>query len=232
MNALKIKTKFIVLVLMMGCVMSISYMLQQKSEFAVESVQSMIQGAGVWAPLWLIIIYMLTSLIAFPSSILSIASGFVWGPWLGTVYTVIAASLASVLPFYLTRMLGRDFILKMTKQSLLGKCDQFISKHGFISIVLVRLIPLFPWDIVNFGAGLCGFKFRQYILATLIGIIPGSLLYNSIGAGVGKSFAPTRLILIALVFFLSMGIPFIYQKIKVRKEKPESVLNTSEESRR
>ena len=199
---------------MIVAVIGISQYLRSSQSIDAEGIQNLVQGAGIWAPAVFLLLYVVTSLIAFPGSILSIASGLVWGLWLGTFYTVIAATAASVLPFYLSRLLGRDFIQKVTKLNILGKCDQFISEHGFISIVTARLIPFFPWDVVNFGAGLCGFKFRQYFAATLIGIIPGSFLYNSIGAGVGKPFGPVRFVLIALIALLGLGGPLIYRKIK------------------
>ena len=81
-------------------------------------------------------------------------------------------------------------------------------------MVLLRLIPLFPWDVINFGAGLCGLRFRQYLLATFMGIIPGSFLYNSIGAGVGKPFGSSRVILMGCIVLLSLGGPLIYRKIR------------------
>jgi len=216
----KIYWKFIALILIVGMVIGLSQYLQHGQKFSIEAIQNMVQSAGIWGPVIFFLLYAVTSLIAFPGSILSVASGLVWGPWRGTFYTVISATVASVLPFYLSRLLGRDFIQKVTKQNFLGKCDQFVSKHGFTSIVIARLIPFFPWDIVNFGAGLCGFKFRQYILATLMGIIPGSFLYNSLGAGIGKPFAPVHVVLIVLVVFLGLGSPFIYRKIKGTKAVP------------
>ena len=210
----KIYWKFIALILIVGMVIGISQYLLRSQKIDLEGVQNIIQRAGSWGFVVYFLLYVITSLIVFPGSILSIASGFVWGPWLGTLYTVIAATFSSILPFYLSRLLGRDFIAKITKQNLFGKCDRFLSKNGFISMVLLRLIPLFPWDVINFGAGLCGLRFRQYLLATFMGIIPGSFLYNSIGAGVGKPFGSSRVILMGCIVLLSLGGPLIYRKIR------------------
>jgi uncharacterized membrane protein YdjX (TVP38/TMEM64 family) len=100
--------------------------------------------------------------------------------------------------------LGRDFVKRVLKDhEKLNICDKFISKNGFISVIIMRLIPLFPWDVVNYGSGMCGIRLIDYLLATLIGTIPGSFMYNLIGSSIGK---PLDVKKVVIIFILAVAI--------------------------
>jgi len=207
----KHKLKFLLFLCLILIIIGISFTFNRSDRLTVEGARDYILGKGVWAPAVFYLLYLLTSVIVFPGLLLSTASGMIWGPWLGTFYTVTAATLASFLPFTLARVFGRELLAKWTKGTKIEVCDRFLAKNGFVTIVLVRMIPLFPWDAVNYGAGLCGFRFRSYALATLIGIIPGSLTYNLIGDALGKPLDTSRLTLIGAVVGSTLVAMAFYQ---------------------
>lgn len=94
----------------------------------------------------------------------------------GTIYTVIGATLGASAAFLTARHLGRDFIEGFLKGRL-KVFDDGAERHGLKAVLFVRLIPLFPFNIVNYGAGLSKIRFKDFFFATLIGIIPGSFAY-------------------------------------------------------
>ena len=178
--------------------------------FSAGGVRDFILRLGVWGPLIFILSYILSSLVIFPTAVLSVASGMIWGPFWGTALTIIAATLASIPPFLLTRFFSRAFVENIIKGSWFKSADCFLSQNGFVSIVLIRLIPFFSWDLVNVVSGMCGFRFRDYVLATFLGTIPATLTYNLIGASLGKPLDPARIGTIVLTVLLTLAMTAFY----------------------
>ena len=216
----KDKAKFLVLIIIIAAGIFASIQFGLKDKLSIEKIRNFILSAGIWAPLLYMVAYGFTSIILFPATLLSTASGAVWGPYLGTFYTVIGATISSSIPFFFARLLGRKFVGKMlSKANKMNICDRFVGKNGFVAVFIMRLIPLFPWDVVNYGSGLCGVRFRDYLLATLIGIIPGSFTYNLIGSSLGQPIDKTKIILVvALVVFLAV-ISFLYKRFFSQEKK-------------
>ncbi len=216
----KDKAKFLVLIIIIAAGIFASIQFGLKDKLSIEKIRNFILSAGIWAPLLYMVAYGFTSIILFPATLLSTASGAVWGPYLGTFYTVIGATISSSIPFFFARLLGRRFVGKMlSKANKMDICDRFVGKNGFVAVFIMRLIPIFPWDVVNYGSGLCGIRFRDYLLATLIGIIPGSFTYNLIGSSLGQPIDKTKIILaVALVVSLAV-ISLLYKKFFSQEKK-------------
>jgi len=206
------KLKFFVFIGLIAVVVFFSFYFDLHEKVSIDGIKNFITGMGVWAPLVYILTYIVTSIIVFPNLLLSTASGAIWGPYLGTVYTVIAATIACLFPFWIARRLGRQFVINAAKGTKVEICERFVGRNGFVAIMIVRLIPLFPWEVVNYGAGMCSIQFRHYVLATLIGIVPGSFTYNLIGDSIGKPLDHTKIIIIfSLVSFMVVST-ILYNK--------------------
>ncbi len=212
----KDNVKFIILIVIITIGILISFQFGLKDKLSVEKIRQFIERAGAWGPLLYMLTYGFTSIIMFPAALLSTASGTIWGPFLGTFYTVIGATISSSIPFLIARLLGRKVVEKMLKKAnKIDMCDRFASNNGFVTVLVMRLIPIFPWDAVNYGSGLCGIRFRDYILATLIGIVPGSFTYNLAGSSLGQP-GWIKFILIAVLVVLIIGISRIYKKFSAK----------------
>lgn len=144
-------------------------------------IQKYVTSFGKLAPLVYIIMFALVPLTLFPDSILAIGGGVIFGLYKGYIYTLIGALIGSSLSFYISRKLGRNFVKKITKEKL-DYIEQMINSKGFFVILLLRLIPLFPFDVISYGAGLTNIKYRDFIFATIVGTIPGILVFTNIGA--------------------------------------------------
>ncbi|SDN39001.1 Uncharacterized membrane protein YdjX, TVP38/TMEM64 family, SNARE-associated domain [Paenibacillus sp. yr247] len=159
-----------------------------------------LQWTGVWAHLdlnriteWLrnlgplggliyIIVYTLRPLVLFPATPLTLYGGYVFGVFWGTVYDIIGAGAGALLSFYITRKWGRNSFQRILRNKKLQSFDQKAEEKGFMVVLYMRLMPFFPFDGVSYGAGLSKIKFWDYTWATLIGIIPGAVVYNVFGA--------------------------------------------------
>lgn len=142
------------------------------SQITPEKFKETINGFGIWGPVIYIVFYIARPLILFPAALLSASAGVIWGVK-GFIYLQIAANLSAVGEFLVARYIARESVEKLLKGKL-GNIDQAIEKRGFITVLLIRLIPNLPWDFQNLGLGLTKVKFRDYFWATLIGIMPGS----------------------------------------------------------
>ena len=121
--------------------------------------------------------YVLATTLALPGSVLTIAGGAIFGFPLGTLLNWLGASLGAMSAYWLARGLGLDAV-----QRLLGaraaRLEQLAGSHGFTTVLRLRLIPVVPFNLLNFAAGLAGVRFRDYALGTVLGLLPGTAVYT------------------------------------------------------
>lgn len=175
-----------------------------------QSIRNYILSYGGWAPVVYISIYTLRPLVFFPASLLSLAGGLVFGPWLGTLYTVIGAVAGAVLSFTVAGKIGSRF-LPDKQNGETAKIQQQLEKNGFWYVLLFRFIPVINFDLISYLAAFAKVRPAAFALATLIGVIPGTFAYNFLGS----SFAagdPKVLVLAAAVFIVLTVVPIIIRK--------------------
>src|SRR5437867_300656 len=132
-------------------------------------------------------VYALATVLLAPGSVLTIGAGFVFGLWKGFLAVSVGATLGASLAFLIARFIARDKIAAIAKRNeKFRKIDNAIGKQGAKLIFLLRLSPLIPFNISNYFYGLTGVKFWPYVLASWIGMIPGTFLYVYIGVA-GKA---------------------------------------------
>lgn len=140
---------------------------------------------GPWAPVVFVVGYALITLTPVPKNVLSVAAGFAFG-WLpGAALVYVAALLGAGLAFIIGRRLGRDAVERLTGTRV-RRLDQLLARRGVSAVVTVRLIPVVPFTAINYGAGLCAVRPRDYAVGTAVGIIPGTLSYVALGSGVAS----------------------------------------------
>ncbi|MEG2787521.1 MAG: TVP38/TMEM64 family protein [Romboutsia sp.] len=167
----------IIIILILG---SIIYKLFSMN-IDVEDIQVYVSSFGKLAPIVYIIMFALVPLTLFPDSILAIGGGIVFGLAKGYIYTVIGALIGASISFYISRKLGRNFVKKITNEKL-DNIENIINSKGFFVVLILRLIPLFPFDIISYSAGLTSIKYKDFFMATIIGTVPGILVFTNIGA--------------------------------------------------
>ena len=188
-----------------------------------------------WAPLVFIGVYVILTVVGVPMVILTFFSGFTFGVFYGTLYVLIGANIGANIAFGLARYLGRDFISRHIRGPI-DRIDRKLRNQGLLRMLQLRLIPVIPFNLLNFAAGLSGIRKLHFMLATVIGIVPGSFVYvytaaslmqvymagaelDEIARAALRSSALTNLgIALALLITVSLS-PVIYRKLtgKVRQ---------------
>lgn len=172
-----------------------------------EGLRNWILSFGFWAPLIYIIIYTVRPLIFFPASVLSIAGGLAFGAWLGTLYTIIGATLGAMLSFIVAKNLGKSLVRKEWSGNA-KKIQAQMEQNGFLYVLLFRLIPVINFDLISYMAAIAKVRFGAFALATLIGIIPGTFAYNFLGSSF-ISGNPKIIILAVIVFIVLTVVPIL-----------------------
>jgi uncharacterized membrane protein YdjX (TVP38/TMEM64 family) len=114
----------------------------------------------------------------------TIAGGYLFGLWLGAAASVLGATLGAVAVFLAARTALGDFLRAKTGGAL-KRMEEGFRRDAFSYLLVLRLVPIFPFWLVNLVPAFCGVSLRTYALATLIGIVPGSLVFASVGSGLG-----------------------------------------------
>jgi uncharacterized membrane protein YdjX (TVP38/TMEM64 family) len=127
-------------------------------------------------------VYIIQTALSLPgAAILSLAAGAIFGSIMGTVYAVVAASIGATLAFLVTRYLLRDFVLARFGSRLEGM-NRELEQRGFNYLLFLRLVPIFPFFLINLAAGLTRLPLRTFMIGTLLGIIPGGFVFVNAGA--------------------------------------------------
>lgn len=114
-----------------------------------------------------------------PGSVLVIVGGIVFGPWLGTLLSLVAATVASAASFLLARSLGRELLLRYVGHTATFQAiERGITRSGIDFLILTRLIPLFPYNIQNYAYGLTAIPFWPYTLISALTTLPGIFIYS------------------------------------------------------
>lgn len=192
--------------------------------FNGDLLQQWLKEAGVLAPLVFIGIYTLSTILFLPGSVLTISGGILFGPVWGTVYNLAGATFGAVSAFIIARTSASSWVQKRVggrvKVLLNG-----IEKQGWQFVVFVRLVPLFPFNLLNYALGLTKIKLLHYTLATLLGMFPGAFVYTYIGytgrEAVGGSEGISQKIIVSFsLLVLLIFIPYFIKRMKKENKKP------------
>lgn len=133
---------------------------------------------GVWGPFIFAGVYAIATILAIPGSALTIAAGALFGSVVGTVTVIFGATTGAALCFLIARYFARDAVAaSMTRNEKFLKLDKLTEKNGAIIVAITRLVPIFPFNLLNYGFGLTGVAFRTYVLWSFLCMLPGTLLY-------------------------------------------------------
>lgn len=193
-----------------------------------DRLQASVQQAGVFAPIFYIVLYVVFTLLVLPSTALNLMGGALFGLWFGTLWTSIAAVISAIVAFTFTRSIGRELVA----QKLAGRWEQMdaeIRRSGLFYMFAIRLLPIIPYGLVNFTAGLTSIRFRDYLLGTMLGTIPGILPFVMMGSGLQAFKSGDRLPL-AIAFTLTGVLIMGATWYKRQRRSPKPALEAIERS--
>lgn len=186
----------------------------------VDSLRATINAQGIWAPVLFIGLYVVAVVLFLPATPFTILAGSLFGVWLGTIYAVIGATIGATLAFFVARFFGEALITQFLKQSFpkLSDYDETIKNNGLRTVLFLRLIPLFPFNALNFALGLTRVRPLHYIVGTLIGIIPGSFALAYLGASL-VSLSPWKIATAVALFIVLLLIGPLYNRLNRKQTK-------------
>lgn len=144
------------------------------------ALDAWVRGAGAWGPLLFIGSYAVATVVWFPGSLLTLAGGALFGPLWGTLYSLSGATLGASAAFAIARYLASDWVAQRaggrTRQLAEG-----VEKEGWRFVAFVRLVPLLPFNLLNYALGLTRIRFADYAIASFVCMLPGALAYSYLG---------------------------------------------------
>lgn len=186
-----------------------------KQSFTPEAIRDWVKSFGNISPLVYFVIYAIAPLLFFPGSVLTAAAGLIWGWKFAFLLVTIGANTGANLAFLLGRRLGQKRVQKLTAGKY-EKYEEKIADAGFQTILFLRLVPLVPFNVLNYGAGVSGVRWRDYALGSFLGMIPGTFVYVYIGSNL--DWRKPQLWFALAVLLLLASTPTIWKSWKRRKE--------------
>jgi uncharacterized membrane protein YdjX (TVP38/TMEM64 family)/Fe-S oxidoreductase len=187
-----------------------------------EKLRELIAGYGVLAPAIYILIYALAPVLFLPGLPITIVGGILFGPVWGVVYTITGATIGASLAFLVARYLARDLIAGKLTGPKWEKLDSEVAQHGWKVVAFTRLIPAFPFNLLNYAFGLTRVSFVHYVVATFFCMLPACIAFivfsSSLPGLIRGHLSPTALLGIALIMVVSL-IPVLYRCFKGRGQE-------------
>lgn len=175
--------KKLVPILLFGALICLSIWLG--SQVTPQQLQDAISRFGKWAAIAYIGLFTLLPAFFFPVAVLALAGGLLFGLFWGSIYTFAGAVLNCSVMFFLARYVGRKKAEQLIQKKLSplwqSRLQSLNSSGGFALLVILRLIPAVPYNLINYAFGLTSISYGTYILGSAIGIIPGTLAFINIG---------------------------------------------------
>lgn len=189
---------------------------------AVQALIEILQNSP-YGPLIYIIVYIVRPLIFFSAALLTLSGGFIFGP-LGILYTIIGSNISSTVAYFVGRYFGQGLLDSEEAQGLLQRYTARMRKNSFESVLVMRFIFL-PYDLVSYAAGFLKIRYVPFILATILGSIPGTITFVLFGASIEgdftggtPSFNPVNLAISAVLFVVSLALSRFFRAKDADKE--------------
>jgi uncharacterized membrane protein YdjX (TVP38/TMEM64 family) len=204
------------LALMVGLVLAAAC----SGRFDVAGMQASVEAAGAAGPLLFIAVYAAATVLFLPGAVLTLAGGALFGPLWGTLWNLSGATLGAALAFLIARYLSADWVGRRAGPRL-RRLNDGVAEEGWRFIAFVRLVPLFPFNLLNYVLGLTRIRFATYVTASAVYMLPGALAYTWLGhagrqaVGGDEGMVHNGLIALALVSAIAF-LPRWLRKLRGR----------------
>lgn len=191
-----------------------AYFTRKGIHLTPESFKTFVLSLGILGPIIYVGIFVIRPLFLIPSIALFIGGGLAFGPVLGPAYASFGAALGGTVGFWFSRKMGHDYVMKKLK---LGADLIDSTQFSFSVVFLLSLLPIMPVTVINYGAGLSTMKFKNYIVAHILGITPRAFAYGFFGSTLleigSKKFMASLLVLILI------GILTVFFRLRSKQKK-------------
>lgn len=212
------KGKLIRIIMSVILVAGIALAIVYRDQFNEEQIKSWFDQLGVFAPILFMAVYAIATVFFLPGSIITLAGGALFGPVWGTFYNLTGATIGATLAFLVSRYLASDWVKEKTGGKL-KRIIEGVESEGWRFVAFTRLVPLFPFNVLNYALGLTRIKLSHYILTSYICMIPGGFAYTYLGyagreaATGGEGMIQKGLLALALVAVVAF-LPRLVGKLR------------------
>ena len=208
------------------------YLSPLRGWLTVENVSAAIRQIGtIWyAPILFMLAFAIACVLWIPASVFLIAAGVIWGWQLGSLYSITAALLGAVMSYYVSRFIGAEAMAKFGG----AKVARYLERAGFQTMLILRLIPLFPFAVLNYGAGIAGVRARDFFFSTALGVLPSMIVVcysaDAITRGMmSREEALKTLFKVCFIFAAVVAVPILLKNRAARALRIESPENPAQE---
>lgn len=192
----------------------------------IEGLQQWIHSLGIWGPIAFFIIYLGAVAATIPGTIFGIIAGALFGSVIGVILISISSTVGASITFLIARYFARDTVARwLSKNKTMKRFDQLTEEQGVLIVGLTRLIPLFPFTLLNYGFGLTKVSFKTYLFWSWLCMIPGTIIVvvgtDVITQEITHGRAPWELIgiLVITIFILCFIVWYERKKLKEKRIK-------------
>jgi uncharacterized membrane protein YdjX (TVP38/TMEM64 family) len=198
-----------------------------RDRFDAAALQGWVEGAGAAGPLLFMAIYALATVLFLPGSVITLAGGALFGPVWGTLWNLTGATIGASLAFLISRYLGADWVERRAGPRM-KRLDDGVSAEGWRFVAFVRLVPLFPFNLLNYALGLTRIPFLAYVLATWVFMLPGAFAYTWLGYAGREALAGGEGLIRTLGIALALLAAAIFLPHFVRKLREKPMLDSAD----
>lgn len=185
-----------------------------------DALRELILGYGALAPVIYMLVYTVAPALFLPGLPITIAGGILFGPFWGVVYTITSATAGACVAFLISRYIARDWVERKLRSPRWRRLDTGVEQHGWKIVAFTRLIPLFPFNLLNYAFGLTKIRFLHYALTTFLCMLPACIAFivfsSSLLDLLKGRVSPAFVVGLGLVILVSL-IPLFYNRYKMKK---------------
>lgn len=212
------KQTIIRLLLITAVVALIAVGMTFRDDLSIGGVERALDDLGAWAPLAFMVAYAIATVAFLPGLILTIAGGVLFGPMFGTLYSLTGATVGATLAFLVSRYVASDWV-EARVGGRLERLVKGVEREGWRFVAFTRLVPIFPFNLLNYALGLTKIRLLEFVIATYICMAPGAFAYTWVGHAGAETVAGGRggiqTILIALGLLAAViFLPRLIRRVK------------------
>ncbi len=218
MNGVRLRRIALALALLAGVI----WMLAHRGQFEAEALEAWVRDTGAWGPLVFMLSGVAATVLLVPATVFVLAGGVLFGPWLGTLYSLLGASAGAALAFLVARYIASEWVTRRSR-GWLKRLIEGVEAEGWHFVAFVRLVPIFPFFLLNYALGLTRIPFFAYLSATFVCSIPGVAAFSYLGyvgreaLGGGEQIVQKALLALGLLAVMGF-MPHFVKRLHERRK--------------
>jgi uncharacterized membrane protein YdjX (TVP38/TMEM64 family) len=168
------------LLVLLACLGGAVFYWEFRTGVSIDALRAWVAGFGIWAPVGFVAVYSVATIFMIPGGVFDVIGGALFGPYLGSLLDLIGGSFGAAFSFLVARYLVRDWVESRAGPRL-QKIMRSVDAEGWRFVAFLRLVPIFPYNVVNFLLGVTRVHFHHYVLATVVFMAPSTVAYCWIG---------------------------------------------------